>query len=341
MALTVGESGSRVEKPAAKPVESKSKPEAAATKPAATPQPTPTPAPAPTPDAFSTKTATPQPPVQLDATPTPGAPQHGNPDINVDGGKGATYQTIPGQPFIQGAGDANAVHPNDVSQGGIGDCYFMSSLATIAQQKPDLIQNMIKKNDDGTYTVTLYEKRPWYKPFGPEFTKKEITVTADLPVRNGNPVFAQTGDANGDQRELWVGLIEKAYAQEHGSYKSIVGGYGSDAMEEIAGKSSDTYSPGKITIQQLADMHQKGLGITVSSAADYKLGPIDLPDTVSKDPLYKNGTLVANHEYWVSNVDVANNKVELRNPWGYEPPVTLTMEEFQRTFRQVSTNPLN
>jgi len=339
MALTVGEGGSRVEKPAAKPVESKpveSKPE-----PKATATPTPAPAPAPTPDKFSAQTATPQPPVQLTPTPTAGAPEKGNPAINVDGGKGATYQKIPGQPFIQGAGDSGAVHPNDVSQGGIGDCYFMSSLATVAQQKPETIQNMIRKNDDGTYTVSLYEKRPWYKPFGPEFTKKEVTVTPDLPVRDGNPVFAQTGDAAGDQRELWVGLIEKAYAQEHGSYKSIVGGYGSNAMEEITGKSSSTYSPGNLTIQQLADMHQKGLGITASSAADYKLGPIDLPDTVSKDPLYKNGTLVANHEYWVSNVDVKNNKVELRNPWGFEPPVTLTMDEFKRAFRQLSTNPLN
>ncbi len=145
MALTVGEGGSRVEKPAPKPVESK--PEATAT-----PTPTPAPKPAPTPDGFSTKSATPNPPVQLDATatPTPAAPQKGNPDINVDGGKGSTYQTLPGQPFIEGAGDGRAVHPNDVSQGGIGDCYFMSSLATVADQKPDVIQNMIRKVE-GTF----------------------------------------------------------------------------------------------------------------------------------------------------------------------------------------------
>jgi len=339
MALTVDGSGSRVERntqPAEAPRAETTGPKPAEKAEAAA-------APAPAADSFKTQpNQVANPPIDLGGTgPANGAPQHGNPDINVKDSQGATYQDLHGVPFIQGQGDAKAVDPNDVSQGGIGDCYYMSSLATIAQQHPEVIQNAIKQNDDGTYTVSLYEKRPWYQPWGPEFTKKEINITPELPARDGNAIFAHTGDETNGQKELWVGLMEKAFAKEHGSYKSIEGGWGNEAMEALTGKSSDTYSPGKMNIQQLADLHTQGKGITVSSAADYKLGPIDLPDTVSRNPLYKNGTLVANHEYWISDVDTKNNTVTLRNPWGYEPGITLPFDQFQGAFRQVSTNPLN
>ena len=40
---------------------------------------------------------------------------------------------------------------------------------------------------------------------------------------------------SGTEGETWVPLIEKAYAKLHGDYESLVGGYSSEAVEDMTG----------------------------------------------------------------------------------------------------------
>ena len=49
----------------------------------------------------------------------------------------------------------HAFHNNEY-QGELGDCYFISSLGTIADSNPAAIENMFINNGDGTYTVRFY-----------------------------------------------------------------------------------------------------------------------------------------------------------------------------------------
>src|SRR5262245_59518550 len=146
-----------------------------------------------------------------------------NPDINVDRVKGATYGKVEGKPFIEGAGDGNSVHWNDIDQNSLGDCYLMAAMGEVAKANPDAIKNAIKDNGDGSYTVTFQEKKgdgP-FGLFGHHYEPKEIRVTPDFPMQDGSPVFAGVGDRDGAQAELWPALIEKAYAQWQGSYHDI------------------------------------------------------------------------------------------------------------------------
>lgn len=271
----------------------------------------------------------------------------GNPKFDgVDGAKGATYGKIPGgTPFVAADGDTNAVSPNDIAQGALGDCYVMSSLATIAQQNPDLIKNMIKGPDkDGNYTVTLYDKKPAWQFWGDDFKKVEVKVSPDLPLKDGSPVFAQALDQKNGQTEIWPGLIEKAWAQHFGgsNYHSIEGGWGNEAMEHLTGKKSDTFDPGNMSFEQLQKMVSDGKGITLGSLNDLKLGPIDLPDSHDSNALYKNGTLITNHEYFVTGVDPKTKEVIVHNPWGWDRgDIRIPFDQFQKAFRQVSTNPLH
>ena len=40
---------------------------------------------------------------------------------------------------------------------------------------------------------------------------------------------------SGTEGETWVPLIEKAYAKLHGNYESLVGGFPSEAVEDLTG----------------------------------------------------------------------------------------------------------
>ncbi len=89
----------------------------------------------------------------------------------------------------------------DVYQGGLGDCYYLSSLANVAKATPAAITSMFIVNGDGTYTVRLYANGK----------ADYVTVNTQLPVdSSGRFVFASMGDlASNKSNVLWVALAEK------------------------------------------------------------------------------------------------------------------------------------
>ncbi|AFZ20253.1 C2 family cysteine protease [Allocoleopsis franciscana] len=100
----------------------------------------------------------------------------------------------------------NGISYQDIDQGGVGDCYFVASLAGTAFRSPDTIRDMFIDNNDGTFTVRFFngDKADY------------VTVDKYLPTTaGGNAVFAGWGGGsyNESNNELWVALAEKAYAQ--------------------------------------------------------------------------------------------------------------------------------
>lgn len=53
---------------------------------------------------------------------------------------------------------------------------------------------------------------------------------------NGGPVFSKC-----QGNELWVLLLEKAYAKVHGSYLALRGGYTCEALQDLTGCPTTTY----------------------------------------------------------------------------------------------------
>lgn len=65
------------------------------------------------------------------------------------------------------------------------------------------------------------------------------TVTVDdyFPCyANGGPIFSK---AHGN--ELWVLLLEKAYAKLHGNYYTLRGGYASEGMMDLTGCPTEVF----------------------------------------------------------------------------------------------------
>lgn len=252
-----------------------------------------------------------------------------------------------GQLYISGGADGRDIHPSDAKQGNLGDCFFVTSLAVVAQQNPELIRRAIKDNGDGTYTVTFYKESGGFLGIGTSVKPVQVTVTPQLPTservtKGGNvPVNAHIGAddiANGKQ-EMWSTVMEQAYAQWKGGgnaakgyAKLDEGGHTGDVLFALTGKESSVKDPDDYSLKELARMQSEGKAITLSSLASGDGG---------KKQLYQNGNLVTGHAYYVTGVDEANGTVTIQNPWGWDQhKVTIPYNQLDDNFRRVTVNPL-
>jgi hypothetical protein len=225
-------------------------------------------------------------------------------DDQVNGKPKFGTQRFTGPLFVDGP------KPSDVRQGAIGNCYFPAALASIAHSDPQAIEEMIKDNGDGTYTVKFYQN----SYYGSSGKPVEITVDADLYARSfGGPVYGGSlgGSTAPDKMELWFPLIEKAYAQWKGSYDTIGnGGYSGRVMSEVLGapNSSGSINPGTANHvwEQIKRGGEAGHPMTAGTHGS------------SQSALYTNTGVYANHAYSVLGATEENGVkyVLLRNPWG-------------------------
>ena len=168
-------------------------------------------------------------------------------DVDVKGkDPGRTYRQSQGSPFVDG------VSPSDISQGHVGDCWYIASLKSVAAADPSVIENAITDNGNGTYTVRLYhDGKPFY-----------VTVSGDEVVdKNGNQYYA--GSAT--EGEMWPQIMEKALASYEGSYGAIEGGWPSHGMEVLTGKPSTRGSTGNYGAADLKAELDQGHAVAVST----------------------------------------------------------------------------
>ena len=100
----------------------------------------------------------------------------------------------------------------DIKQGAMGDCYFMSALASLVVRDPGAIKRMMKDNGDGTVTVRFFKKneKSEYGEKADSLPGICVTVSKTIPER-----VDQDSKRRGDSYSkgaLWVKMMEKAYA---------------------------------------------------------------------------------------------------------------------------------
>ncbi len=269
----------------------------------------------------------------------------GNPSFDrLPGTDGAAYGRLEGSLFVQGLAEGSDIDPSDVSQGLARDCSFLASLAAVAQQNPEALRRSIRANEDGTYTVTLYERNG---PFSAQYEPVEVTVTPDFPMRDNVPILAAPGDTVDGRPEMWTMLWEKAYAQHVGGYDAIPSPLQQPPLEVLTGVAGARSSPAAMSIDDLANYQAQGYAVTAATPSDIRFLGIDIPDRTDTNPLFVNDNdlftndeLYLNHEYYITDVDPAAGTVTVRNPWGWNHgATTLSFAEFQTSFFRVSVNP--
>jgi hypothetical protein len=122
------------------------------------------------------------------------------------------------------------IDPNDILQGQLGDCYFLSAIAAIAEYQ-DRIKKLFLTRDinaQGVFCIALCINGVW----------EEVILDDLFPCeKQGNRVAFNHSRGN----ELWVMVLEKAWAKVHGGYLNINSGLTREALHDLTGAPCVTY----------------------------------------------------------------------------------------------------
>jgi hypothetical protein len=191
----------------------------------------------------------------------------------------------------------NGPNVEDINQGAVGDCYFLASLASLAQTDPAVMEQMITELGDGTYAVRFHR--------GGE--EVYLRVDGELPVKSSG--YLAYAKLSADS-EVWVALAEKAYAYfryGENSYSSISGGWMSTVYRELTNDNTGmkwTSSSSATTMLNYIQLHMDA-GHAITAGSTYSA----------------SGPIVGGHAYTIAAVDAEADggpTVTLYNPWGID-----------------------
>lgn len=189
---------------------------------------------------------------------------------------------------------------NDIKQGSLGNCYFLSALAALTEF-PTLIHQIFRSKEispHGYYEIVLFIDGEWQIIFLDDF----------FPVIKGTKNFAFSRP-NGN--ELWVLLLEKAWAKVNGGYANIISGMPTDTLAALTGFATQKLHHESIPLEELWEFLKK---------AD-ESDKIMCTSTHS-DGKYESYGLVSRHAYTLIGAKSKMHEggelrlVKIRNPWG-------------------------
>jgi hypothetical protein len=115
--------------------------------------------------------------------------------------------------------DDGTVHFTEANQGGLGNCYFISSMATVAEW-PNYITDMFvsgtSDNQAGIYGIKFYIRgKPWV-----------VSIDDKLAFNNYYNSYQLRGvNVGEDSSSMWAPILEKAWAKVKGSFEASNGGF--------------------------------------------------------------------------------------------------------------------
>ena len=194
---------------------------------------------------------------------------------------------------------------DDIEQGNIGDCYFFSTVGSLCAY-PDFFNKLFhikEKSDEHIYGVYLYLNGKW----------KLVLVDDYFPYKG--EVFKQFYFSCSAQNEIWVPLIEKAWAKVNGCYARIgCGGYCSEAFDVL----TEAYTEHIFIIKKKKEEVWKKIENSFSKKYVMTAGTSSDNANLKLDKI----GLCIGHAYTLMNIYKINTKsgeerlVKLRNPWG-------------------------
>ncbi|MBB4932140.1 hypothetical protein F4561_002960 [Lipingzhangella halophila] len=215
-------------------------------------------------------------------------------------------------------GDDGPVVEN-IFQGSIADCWWMASMGALAHENPEVIEDMIEENANGTFTVTFPDgENVTVTPFFPEQQNGHVPE-----LENGDIAYAQpAGNA------MWPMVLEKAMAERAGGYNELVGGNPGTGMEDLTGADSEFHDGGDVSQSDLESWLDEDQSVTLLTPSEDD----------AEGALYDDGTLVPWHSYVVQSMDDSGN-VTLYNPHGPGREVTIHVDQLDQVNEVQNVDP--
>jgi len=118
-------------------------------------------------------------------------------------------------------GGTRMPHFNDVKQGSVGNCYFISSISGLAKY-PQYIKNaFVNKlsNKEGIYGIRFFIRgKPWVVTIDDKFLVNMYSEESSVTKKNSDVHMNEMVFARGKDFALWGPLLEKAWAKVKGTY---------------------------------------------------------------------------------------------------------------------------
>ena len=235
----------------------------------------------------------------------------------------------------------NGPGSTDMQQGPGGDCWLLATAATMANNNPQALRNIIKDNGDGTYSVTLF------------INGKSQTVIVDSvtpeDVQNGQIYQDSERDAQGDLTKnnpqepnltsitaasapLWPAILERAYAIADGNnYSNLNSNQPAVAFQALTGQQAQEVAANNLSSDDLANAVNSPNGATAAA-----LFPASGPSA----DLAQHLNLIGDHNYYIKSYDSSTGMIQLGNPWGpgYTPK-PMTLDQFHQLFQYIAYVP--
>lgn len=193
------------------------------------------------------------------------------------------------------------IEVDDIKQGALGNCYFLSALAALCEFPELIYQIFVTKEVSpyGYYEVVLFIDGEW-----------QVVIVDDFfPVIKGTKEF-KFSKPNGN--ELWVVLLEKAWAKINSGYSNIIAGWPKDPFIALTGFAS------KMVLHSLYIDNKTDELWKLLQQADKNdnIMCVSTNDDINIDSM----GLVRNHAYTlIAAKEFKNLKlVQIRNPWGFK-----------------------
>lgn len=122
------------------------------------------------------------------------------------------------------------INSTDILQGSLGDCYFLAAISSIAEYSPRLERLFLtnQSNAEGVYVLALCVNGVW----------QDVVLDDAFPCQkfSKTPIFNTSISG-----ELWVMLLEKAWAKVHGGYLNVAAGLTREALRDLTGAPALTF----------------------------------------------------------------------------------------------------
>lgn len=202
----------------------------------------------------------------------------------------------------------------DPVQGGVGDCYLIAALASVAWARPYVIAQRTRAT--GGAQQQFVNMIQFYDGANPV----QVEVTENLPLTNpGNLyIYCRSREAG----EIWPAVYEKAYAKwrtgsgDQPNIPAIAGGDPVGAAAQITGLTPTYYWNDSLSED---DIYQR---VRENSLSRRTFNPMVAFTFCSSPPPvdYAGTGIVGCHAYSILGWDYRNNQkyIVLRNPWGFQ-----------------------